>query len=49
MEKLINNTYWDGDYGHPSKIDKLVCKKATSSSSTLMTNLLVLALVLFLF
>ena len=31
MERLINSTYWDGDYGHPSKIDKLVCKKATSS------------------
>ena len=49
IEKLIKSTYWEEDYGHPSKIDKLVCKKASSSSSTLTTNLLVLALVLFLF
>ena len=49
-QKIINSTYWDGDYGHPNKIDKLVCKNpSSSSSSSLMINLLVVALILLLF
>ena len=52
MERIRNGSYWGEDYGHADHIDKLVCKKAvtptpTNSPTTLMTNLLLLSLVLF--
>jgi hypothetical protein len=50
IEKIKNGTYWPG-YGYAKNVNKLVCKKAVtpSSSTSLMTNLLSLALVLFMF
>ena len=49
IERIKNNSYWDGDYGYATVIDKLVCKKGTSSSSKLITNLFALALALLVF
>lgn len=45
--RILNGTYWDGDFGEPKEIKTLKCKNTNSSS--LKTNLLALALILFLF
>ena len=46
IEKIKQGTYWDGDYGYPTKVGKLVCKKASNSSTNLMINLFTLALIM---
>ena len=57
-ERIKNGTYWpDGDYGYAKVINAFRCKKSTisqqedpvASSSSLMVNLLVISLILFLF
>ena len=51
-QKIKEGNYWDPKYGRAGEVYKLVCKKAvtpTTSSTSLMINLLSLALVLFMF
>ena len=48
IKMIESGLYWDSSYGHPTKVDKLICG-STSSSTSLMINLFVLALILFVF
>ena len=51
IEGIKNGSYWGEEYGYAGNVYKLVCKtsKSSSSSTSLMINLLSLALVLFMF
>ena len=51
IEKIKDGSYWGLEYGYAGNVTKLVCKtsKSSSSSTSLMINLLSLALVLFIF
>ena len=52
IEKIKDGSYWGLEYGKAGQVYKLVCKKAvtpTTSSTSLMINLLSFALVLLMF
>ena len=52
IEKIKDGSYWGLEYGKAGEVYKLVCKKAvtpTTSSTSLMINLLSFALVLLMF
>ena len=50
-KKILDGTYWDGDYGVPTKINKFVCAntKSTESSTIMKVNFILLCLSLILF
>ncbi len=47
--KILNGTYWDGDYGKPTKIKKLVCANTKSSAYLMKVNSILFGLLLILF
>ena len=50
-KRILNGSYWDGDFGEPTKIEKFVCAntKSTNSSVFMKLNFLILSLLFFMF